>query len=193
MQLCLLGGTFDPPHWGHLLLAEYIRSEHDINKIVFIPAYIPPHKQESEISATEHRLEMIELVCKTNSHFAVDVREIRRKGVSYTIDTVQSIKKDHNLLSHDIGLLIGADNFRDLSNWRAAEDLVRECQVLVVARPDYPVTANQPFYSQVRVIETPLIGLSSSQIRNRVREGKSITYFVLPWVESYIRDNNLYR
>ncbi|MCF7803016.1 MAG: nicotinate (nicotinamide) nucleotide adenylyltransferase [Candidatus Marinimicrobia bacterium] len=192
MQICLMGGTFDPPHWGHLLLAEILRDSHSIQQIIFIPAYIPPHKQDADISSPDHRLEMLSLICKGNPYFEVDPREIDRKGVSYTIDTVREIKEEQGLTRKDIGLFIGADNLIELDSWKQADELVRECTVLVAARPNAPIDGKTPYRNAVQFLDLPEIEISGSDIRTRMKAGKSIKYQVLPAVEEYITKNNLY-
>jgi len=193
MQLCLMGGTFDPPHWGHTLLAEFVRTTFSIDTFLFVPAYIPPHKQHKSISKTEHRVRMLELVCEDHEPFQLDTREIERQGISYTVDTVRTIVAEKNFHKDDIGLLIGADNFRDFQSWKDTDALLDLCRVLVVDRPDFPLSEDLPYYQQVEFIDAPVIEISGSQIRERLRRDLSVKYFLLPRVESYIRSHNLYR
>lgn len=193
MQLCLVGGTFDPPHWGHLLLTEILRTNFAIGQIVFVPAFIPPHKRNDEISSARHRVQMLRFACEENPHFSVDTREIDRGGLSYTIDTVRAVKAERNLQSKEIGLLIGSDNYVDFHSWKSSEELVRECQVLVMERPGHPIPAQAPFRDAIKVVDLPLVEISSSLIRDRIRQGLSVRYFVLPTVHRYIRDHGLYQ
>ncbi len=192
MQICLVGGTYDPPHWGHVLLAESVRAAFSISEIVFIPASVPPHKQAETISSADHRIRMLQLICEKNPGFSVDPREINRGGVSYTIDTVREIRRERLLTSNEIGVLIGADNFVDLKHWKQADELVQECRVLVMPRPNVTVGPDTPYQTDVKFIETPLIDISSSEIRERVRDKLSIRYYVLPAVEKHIFENDLY-
>jgi len=193
MQICLVGGTFDPPHWGHLLLAETLRTSLAIDLIVFVPAFIPPHKRNDEISNARHRVQMLRLACQENSRFSVDTREIDRGGLSYTIDTVRAVRAERGLRPAEIGLLIGSDNYVDLHSWKSSGELVRECQVLVMERPGHPIPAQAPFHDAIQVVDLPLVEISSSMIRDRVRQGLSVQYYVLPAIHRYIREHRLYR
>jgi len=193
MELCLIGGTFDPPHWGHLLLAESVRDQYSLEKIVFIPAFIPPHKQDEKISKPEHRISMLQLLADENPGFAVDRREIDRTGVSYTIDTISEIRKEQGLAPEHIGFLIGADNFLDLESWKDSDTLVEECRILVAQRPDFPLGETDKYTNSVEFLNLPKIAISSTLIRDRVAAGKTIRYYVLPSVEEYIQDNQLYQ
>ncbi|HKJ69846.1 MAG TPA: nicotinate (nicotinamide) nucleotide adenylyltransferase [bacterium] len=193
MQLCLVGGTFDPPHWGHILLAETLYTQIPVEQVMFVPAAIPPHKRHETISTAEHRVRMLELICRQNTHFQVDSREIERSGISYSIETVRAVKKEKALERDDLGFLIGTDNFADLQNWKEAEQLVRACRILVMPRLHYPFPDEAPFRDQVESVDLPIVEISSSTIRQRVRQGLSIRYYVLPEIERYIAEHALYQ
>lgn len=193
MRFCLVGGTFDPPHWGHLLLAETLRTNLEIDQIIFVPAFIPPHKRHNSISSSEHRVRMLQLACEENPFFTIDTREIKRGGLSFTIETVRELKTEHGLRSEDLGLLIGSDNFVDLQSWKESENLVRECRVLVMERPGHPMPKNPPLRETVQLVDLPLVEISSSLIRKRVQQGLSVRYFLLPSVRQYIQEQGLYR
>ncbi|MBS1272422.1 MAG: putative nicotinate-nucleotide adenylyltransferase [Candidatus Marinimicrobia bacterium] len=188
-----MGGTFDPPHWGHVLLAEFVRTKLSVETFSFVPAYLPPHKQQKAISNVEHRIRMLELICDDHEPFQIDTREIERQGVSYTVDTLRAVVAENDLNKNDIGLLIGADNFVDFQNWKAPETIVDLCRVLVVKRSDFPLSRDLPFYHRVELIDAPVIEISGRQVRDRLRKAQSIKYFVLPQIESYIQSQNLYR
>jgi len=192
MRICLVGGTFDPPHWGHVLLAEALRTALDIQQIVFVPANIPPHKSDENITDAEHRVRMLERVCAHDPYFQIDTREINRKGPSYSIDTIREVKAEFQLDRNEVGFFIGSDNFVDLSSWKESDQLVRLCRILVANRPGFAVSDDLSYYDDVEFIQMPLIELSSSQVRERVNQGRSIRFFVLPGVEQYIRENKLY-
>jgi len=188
-----VGGTFDPPHWGHVLLAESIRADLDIPKIIFVPAFIPPHKQNEKMSTAKHRVKMLQRLVEDNPGFGIDTREIDRQGVSYTIDTVRELKKEMNVNSDDLGFLIGADNYIDLDTWKDPDALVNECTIIVAERPEVSLQQESKFADHVMFVDLPKIEISSTMIRHRIRDGKSIRYYVLPSVEAYIRDNKLYQ
>jgi nicotinate-nucleotide adenylyltransferase len=192
MRVCLLGGTFDPPHWGHVILAETLRSHFELEKFLFIPAYIPPHKQDRTISDARHRIEMLEIITGDNPYFSLDTCEIDREGVSYTIDTVREMKTRESLNSDEIGFLIGSDNYQELHKWKNADQLVDECQVVVAKRPDYPLGSDKKYEDKVTFVNLPRVEISSSRIRERVQKGESIKYYVLPVIEEYIYAHNLY-
>lgn len=193
MQICLVGGTFDPPHWGHVLLAETIRDELGIPKVIFVPAFIPPHKQNEKMSRSEHRVKMLQLLVEDNPGFGIDTREIDRQGISYTIDTVREFKKEMNVNSDDLAFLIGADNYVDLDTWKDPDALVNECTIIVAERPEVSLQQASKFADHVMFVDLPKIEISSTMIRHRIRDGKSIRYYVLPSVGAYIRDNKLYQ
>jgi len=192
MKICLIGGTFDPPHWGHALLAETLRTARNIRTIVFLPAYIPPHKRDDTISDADHRIAMLQRFVRTNQHFQLDTREIRRQGISYTIDTIRDLKKEQALNAGDIGFLIGADNYLELNSWKDADALVRECTILVMPRPGYPLDEATDYRGEVEFVRLPRIEISSSGIRERARQGVSIRYYVTEAVEQYIHEHQLY-
>ncbi len=192
MHICLVGGTFDPPHWGHVLLAETLYTQMPVEQVVFVPAAIPPHKRNESIGTAEHRVRMLELICRQNTHFQVDSREVDRGGVSYSIDTVRAVRAERDLGRDDLGFLIGTDNFVDLQNWKEAEQLVHACRILVMPRLHYPIPEDAPFRDQVEYVDLPIVEISSSTIRNRVQQGLSIRYYVLPEIEQYIHEHELY-
>lgn len=192
MKLCLIGGTFDPPHWGHALLAETLRTQLRLDSIIFVPAHVPPHKEGESISSPEHRITMLEHFCATNPHFQLDQREIRRQGVSYTIDTIRELKNEQDLEGDEIGFLMGADNYRSLKKWKESDRLVRECTILVTRRPNYPLEESLPYAEQVTFLDLPRIEISSSMVRERVARGDSIRYYVTPEVQHYIEKFRLY-
>ncbi len=192
MRVCLLGGTFDPPHLGHLLIAETLRTMYTLEKFIFIPANIPPHKKNHNISEAEHRIQMLQLIADDNPHFFVDTCEMDREGVSYTIDTIRDVKKRESLNNEEIGFLIGADNYLELHQWKSAEQLVKECQIIVTRRPNYSFETEKRFEHEVQFVNLPQVEISSSSIRERVQQGKSIRYYVLPYIQKYIESHQLY-
>ncbi|HET9886758.1 MAG TPA: nicotinate-nucleotide adenylyltransferase [bacterium] len=186
----LFGGTFDPIHWGHLLLAEITRQILNLQKVFFIPARIPPHKGNVRASS-EQRFRMTQLACEGNPYFEVSDVEIRREGPSYTVDTLRTFRAKN--AKAELYLIIGADSAKDLGSWKDHETILEQSNVVVLARPDSlgdNVSANMG--SRITILPTPLIELSSSEIRRQVHEGRSIRYLVTDSVEKYIRAENLY-
>ena len=192
MKLCLFGGTFDPPHVGHLIIAETIQESEKFDRIVFVPASNPPHKERS-ISPIEDRLEMLRLTLVNNDHFDVSDIEIERGGVSYTVETVKETKGKFNLNSEGIYFLIGSDSLLDFHSWMEYESILNECTVIVALRPGFrPSRIDPKILSQIRFANIPQIEVSSSQIRHRVKSGLTIRYMVPDSVWDFINKKGMY-
>jgi len=193
MKIGIFGGTFNPPHYGHLIVAEFIREEVGLDKIIFIPCSIPPHKQNNEylsqIASPEHRFEMVKLAITGNKFFEVSDIEINRGGVSYTIDTVNYFVS--NFPEEKFYLLIGADQFAEFHTWRKPDEIVQKVNLIVFNRPGFVIPKTE-FSKFATFITIPNIEISASTIRKRIRHGKSIKYLVPPAVEEYIFANKLY-
>jgi nicotinate-nucleotide adenylyltransferase len=199
-KLGVFGGTFDPVHLAHLILAEQAREQLELDQVVFLPAAVPPHKQGREVTDGRHRLRMVELAIAGNPSFAVSDAELVREGISYTVDTLRALHEQ--VPSDELYLLIGADSLTDLPRWYQPLELVQLAKIAVAKRPgngplDFAGLAPPFSKAQIsdmarRVIEIPLIEISSSEIRQRVGQGKSIRYRVPAAVEAYIRGNGLY-
>lgn len=210
MRLAVIGGTFNPIHYGHLRAAEEVRESLGAGKILFIPASTPPHKTGEPGAPPEARLEMVRLAVEDNPAFEVSDIEIKRGGISYTIDTVRSLKSE----AAEVFLVIGSDSFNDITTWCEYEELLRLASFVVVTRPGYavktpgevlPVELARKFWydsnagafmnsdgNTITYQPTTLFDISSSEIRNKVREGKSIRYLLPRGVEDYIRARKLY-
>ncbi|MEE2876988.1 MAG: nicotinate-nucleotide adenylyltransferase [Candidatus Neomarinimicrobiota bacterium] len=192
MKLCLFGGTFDPPHIGHLVIAETIQESERFDKVVFIPASIPPHKEE-DISPIEDRLEMLRLALMDNDHFDVSDIEIERGGVSYTVETIEDAKARFGIDAEDLYVLIGSDSLLGFHHWKQYESILHECRVIVAQRPGFrPSRIDPKILSRIQFANIPQIEVSSSQIRRRIRNGSTIRYLVPSPVMNYIQDQGLY-
>jgi len=192
LKVGIIGGTFDPVHLGHLICADFVRNNKKLDKIIFLPAAVPPHKTDKKISQNKYRLAMLRLALKDNPYFEISEYEIRKGGISYTIDTIQHLKQNS---SDDVEyfLIIGADNLLDLENWKKPDTLLREVQVLVLRRPGIDLTAaEQGFIQRVTFIDSPVIEISSSDIRRRIKEHTLIKYLVPKNVEKYIYKKGMY-
>lgn len=200
MRVGLFGGTFDPVHYGHLLLAESCREQCDLDEVWFLPADVPPHKQDAEVSSGQSRAEMIELAVAGNTGMLVSRYELEHGGVSYTVDTLRHFREETP--EAELFFLMGADMFNDLPNWREAEEVCRLAVPIVAQRagtdpPDYdclraiatPERISEFLNYQV---EMPQIELSSTDIRIRVAEGRSIRYRTPRAVQKYIETHRLY-
>lgn len=200
-RLGLFGGSFDPVHYGHLLLAECCREQAGLHQVIFLPAAVPPHKQERPITPSAYRVEMLELAIAGHEHFCVSRYEAQRQGVTYTVDTLRYFRQEHP--QAELFLLLGADMFNDLPHWHGAEEVCRLALPLVARRAgaveiDFGLLAHLVEPDRLEAIrrhqvEMPAIGISSTDLRRRVAAGRSIRYQTPRAVEEYIRNHGLYR
>ena len=200
-RIGLFGGTFDPIHTGHLILAEAAINAVGIDRVYFIPTATPPHKNPAALSGFDHRAAMVELAIAGNGLFELS-REEAGRDVSYTFETVLRWR-DRGYDRESLHLLIGSDSLAELPAWRRPEEIVAHATLVVMERPDAVRAAAMhtgarrgaapPAGAAVIVIEAGMNSISSSEIRRLVREGKSIRYIVPDAVERYIRGHSLYR
>lgn len=191
MRTCLFGGTFDPPHIGHLLVAQTVCEAENFDKVLFIPAYQPPHKDD--ITPVDERLKMLEFAVEGNPNFEISDVELKRKGVSYTIDTVKFIKEEMRLKSQELFYLMGSDSLLEFQNWKDPKGILNECQVIVAIRPGFrPSDIPSWILQKIQFANIPRFEISSSNIRHRWVENKTIRYMVTLPVWEYIEKNNLY-
>ena len=191
MRICLFGGTFDPPHIGHLLIAQTVYEEEKFDKILFIPAFNPPHK--NKITPINNRLEMLKIAIQSNPNFEISDLEIKRRGISYSIDTISLIKRKIDEKKDKLFYLIGSDSLLELANWKNPDKLLKECQVIVAIRPGFrPSDIPSWILHQIRFANIPRFEISSSNIRHRWIQNKTIRYMVTLPVWDYIEKHNLY-
>ncbi|MGB2960524.1 MAG: nicotinate-nucleotide adenylyltransferase [Bacteroidota bacterium] len=190
MKLGIFGGTFDPPHMGHLIVAEHVREELGLDRVVFVPCSTPPHKQENEITAGHHRMEMVRLAIAGNPAFDDSDMELVRGGVSYTVETLLEFSKQHP--DWELFFLVGMDNIGDFYTWLKPERILELSVIVVVKRPGYEFPGELAIPDAV-VCEVPDIEIGSRVIRERVREGRSIRHLVPDSVLDFIVDEKLYR
>ena len=194
----LFGGTFDPPHMGHLVMAEAARSQLGLHEVIFMPAAQPPHKQGKKISATEQRVAMVRHAIADNEDFTLSTFEASRKGPNYTTETMRLLRQEWGDRV-ELFFIMGLDSLVDLPLWYKPQQLIELVNLAVIARLGYhadmetlerllPGISKRVFFAQA-----PLIGISSTDIRKRVQEGKSIRYLVPRGVEQYIEECGLYR
>ncbi|MEI0493688.1 nicotinate (nicotinamide) nucleotide adenylyltransferase [Brachyspira intermedia] len=192
MKIAILGGTFDPPHLGHLILADTVITNCNYDKVIFIPAKIPPHKNISGEVSNEDRLNMLKLSIENDERFLLDEYELNNDSVSYTINTLNYLYKNYDI-EGKIGLIIGADLIKDFDKWREPERIAEISNITVVNRED-----DKNLYKEnidkynIKVIMAPRIDISSSLIRNRIKEKKGFRYFVKEKVYDYIVSKKLY-
>lgn len=182
----ILGGTFNPPHIGHLIIAEHVRDQLGLERMLFMPSYTPPHKKQKETLDPSHRVQMLKHALAENAGFDVELSEIQRKGKSYTFDTLKALKEAHP--DTEYYFVIGADMVEDLSNWYKIGELIQLVQFVAVGRPGYELQSSYPIIK----VDVPKIDISSTLIRQKVREGCSIKYLVTDETEAYIRREGLY-
>lgn len=198
MKIGIFGGTFDPIHLGHLATAEAVRETFALDEILFIPAARPPHKLARHVTDEIHRLTMTTLATRSNKFFRVSDMEIKRTGLSYTLDTMDELHKQFGAAT-ELFFIIGADSLADLSKWHEAKKLVARSHFIATTRPgvDVDFSATEKFFGaaceHIHRVTTPAIEISSTEIRKRVKLGRSIKYLVPEAVEEYILREGLYR
>lgn len=193
MKVCLFGGTFDPPHLGHLIIAQTIFEAENFDQIVFVPAYQPPHKNGMKISPVDQRLEMLNIAIKENPNFIMSDLEIERKGLSYSIDTIMDYKKQNNLNSNELFYLMGSDSLRQFKKWKDPKMIIDESRVIVAIRPGFrPSDIPNWILAKIQFASIPRIEISSTTIRERWISDKTIRYMVTESVWQYINKNKLY-
>jgi len=191
MRICLFGGTFDPPHIGHLLVAQTVCEAERFDKILFIPAYQTPNK--IDVTPVENRLDMLKIAVEGNPNFEISDLELERKGISYTIDTIKIIKKEQGLNKKDIFYLIGSDSLLEFHKWKEPKEILNECQVIVAIRPGFrPSDIPAWILHNIQFANIPRFEISSTNIRHRWVENKTIRYLVTLPVWNYINENGLY-
>ena len=193
MKVCLFGGTFDPPHLGHLIIAQTIFEAENFDQIVFVPAYQPPHKNGMKISSVDQRLEMLKIAISENPNFVMSDLEIQRKGLSYSIDTIIEYKKQNNLSSDELFYLMGSDSLKQFKKWKEPKMIINESRVIVAIRPGFrPSDIPNWILAKIQFASIPRIEISSTTIRDRWAEDKTIRYMVTESVWQYINKNKLY-
>ena len=191
MRIGIYGGTFNPPHIGHLIVAEQVRTELGLDKIIFIPSFISPHKQEEESDLAAHRLAMTTLAVSDNTKFKCSDIEVAKKEISFTIHTLEQLKREYP--SDSFFLIIGMDNYLTFHLWKEPKRILELGTLVVMNRHSYPKQVNEVFGTKKTLfVDVPNIDISSSDIRKRVKEKRSIQYLVPKRVEEYISANGLF-
>lgn len=196
----LMGGTFSPIHYGHLLICESIREEFKLKRVIFMPAKRPPHKDIEQIAEAENRLEMVRIAVDDNPYFEVSDLEMRREGASYTVDTLKTLRESSE--THEkLGLIVGADSLVQFKTWKNYQKIITLATIIVTSRPD---TDESLLDNSIEILRTQhgatilkstneAMNYASTEIRDRVKKGLSIRYRVPPKVEAYIYEKGLYR
>jgi len=201
----ILGGTFDPIHCGHLVIGEQVRQALGLDRIVFVPAALPPHKLDEELAPAADRAAMVELAIAGNPAFSMSEIELRRKGPSYTADTLGELADEaiRQGVARDLFFILSAEALAGFRSWHDPVRLLQLARLAVVPRPGAPLPdtvrlgamlpGGAASVGRVECVETTPVAYSSSDVRSRAAEGRSIRYLVPPAVETYIRDHRLYR
>ena len=184
---------FDPPHIGHLLIAQTIIESENFERLIFVPANISPAKKGKIISSSKKRLDMLNLALTSNDNFEISDFEINKGDISYTVDTVVEFAKNLNLDKKDLYFLMGSDTLREFHKWKDPEKIMGLCNIIVAIRPGFtPSDIPQWVLDEVHFANIPQFEISSTTIRARWRDGKTIRYMVPKEVWEYINKNGLY-
>ncbi|MFH1888540.1 MAG: nicotinate-nucleotide adenylyltransferase [Candidatus Omnitrophota bacterium] len=188
MKIGVLGGTFNPIHIGHLILAEEVREKLSLDKVILVPANLPPHKDNSDIAPAGARLDMIRLAIKGNRHFSSSELEIKRDGRSYTIDTINEFKKIY--ANDELYFIIGSDLLKYLAEWKDLQDIIKMVRFVAATRPGYPL---EKIPSYIATVAIRAVDISGFEIRKAIKKNKSFQYLVPERVFNYINKKGLYR
>ena len=197
-RLGIFGGTFDPIHHGHLVAAAEARFQLALDRVLFVPARVPPHKPAQPISAASHRLRMVELAIASNPHFALSCVDVDRPAPSYTVEMLELLRAEWGP-GPRFFFIEGPDSLSDIVGWYQPQRLIELCELAVVARPGSEVDVAglerqlPGLTDRLHWVEMPLLEISSTDMRARVRTGRPISYLVPHGVEAYIRQHGLYR
>ncbi len=193
----VMGGTFDPIHYGHLAAAEEAWAKLNLQKVVFVVAGVPPHKLDEEITRAEDRYAMVELAIRSNPHFSLSRIDMDRPGPSYTVETIQLLRQQWGE-DTELFFIMGMDSLVEIDTWHEPQKLVQLCRLVAVERPGYEPDLERleetipGITVRTEIIDMPEVDISSSDLQRRVRQGLPIKYQVPPEVEEYIYEHRLY-
>ena len=190
IKIGLMGGTFDPVHNGHLITAQAVKEIRGLEKIIFIPAYISPHKTGKSSAGGNHRLSMLRLAIEGIPYFEFSDIELKAKSISYTVKTLEEFKRKYDKLE----FIIGYDNIINFSSWKMPDKIIELAELVVLRRRtnDRKIEKDK-YYKAASFVKTPVIEISSSEVRNRIKEGKPVDFLIPPKVKEYINMFNLYK
>jgi nicotinate-nucleotide adenylyltransferase len=201
MRIGVYGGSFDPVHLGHLVLAEQCREQAMLDRVLFVPAARPPHKQSQSLTSFDRRVEMLALAIAGQPAFQIDELEKERPGPSYTVETLTALRQKYP--GDELCLIVGTDTLHDLPQWYQPRRILELATLLAVERADWPVLSQRQLRDSLQLpdtfplryeaVQAPLITIASRDMRRRVGEGRSVRYQIPRAVEAYIADKGLYR
>ena len=189
MKIGIFGGTFNPPHEGHIAIAEQARKQLGLDFIYFVPAYIPPHKQNRLAATATHRMKMLKLSVEGKEDFKVSTIELKRRGISYTVDTLKSFKK--RFPKAELVLIIGADNFMQFNSWKSPKTILRLASLAVYKRKGFHLSPKEKAID-FTLLKGRMLSLSSTEIRNKIEMGLSLRGLVRDSIIFYIKQHCLY-
>lgn len=193
MKIAIMGGTFNPIHYAHLLSAEQVREGLDYDKILFVPAARPPHKSQPDMVSAEHRYQMVLLATVDNPYFEVSRIELDRAGPSYTIQTIKTLRHLYGETT-ELAWIIGADSLIEYKIWKDFDEVLTQCTMIATTRPNYDLACVPPeIRNRVITFQITGVDMSATEIRERVRNNNSIRYLVPEKVVAYIEQHQLYQ
>lgn len=188
-KIGILGGTFDPIHHGHLITARALLEIRNLSKVIFVPAFISPHKKDKVHSDPIHRLNMLKIATEQIPYFDYSTLEIERKEISYTIDTLREIKNHH----HSLELIIGFDNIEKFYTWKNPDEILKIARLVVMEREVHKDFPKDKYFDSATFVKTPAIDITATNIRERVKNNLPIDFLVPEKVKKYIYQYNLYK
>lgn len=188
MKLGIYGGSFNPIHIGHLIIAEYVREHCNLDKILFIPLGTASHKNDNLLLDKNKRFDMVKVAIEDNENFLISDIELKKEKTSYTIDTLLELKKMYP--NDELYEIIGEDSAVDIELWKDYNKLLELAKFIVLKRPNYNLKKD---YKNMELIDNIQIEISSTDIRNRIKNNKSTKYLLSEKVYNYIKENNLYK
>jgi len=188
-RIGIFGGTFDPPHKGHIAIAEKAMEQFSLDRIYFIPAYLPPHKPNRDFITAKQRLTMVKLAFGGHKNFRISTVELQRRGISYTIDTLKTFKR--RFPNADLILIIGADNLAQFQSWKSPKQILRLAALAVYKRRGFNASLKNRSIA-FQPIKGKLLQVSSTKIRNKLEKRMGVSKLITKQIERYIKKHSLY-
>ena len=188
MKIGVLGGTFDPAHKGHIYLARKVCDKLSLDKVIFIPSYLPPHKKGLKVTPAKHRHNMLKLAIHGNKKFKISDMEIKRKGRSYSVETLRRLRRKYGAKA-ELFFITGSDSLKELYKWKNLEEILKLCKFVVVERPEFKA---KKLPAGLIYLKINAKDISATNIRNRIKTGRSLVGIVPQKVADYIYRNKLY-